>query len=318
MNKHPIYYIVPLLLLIPSSICITPPRSRQQSPPPFVTTLRGGSSSTTTTTPPSPLQTYLVEQHHLHTLRATILSEYLAHTRNLPLPTLRSVQTPDGTLPPAETDWDCAVSLPPDDPKSCLYSFEAPSGAKVIAPAGTDQWITLSALNRLRRTDPTKVQPMWHDKYAVLESWFRDGEFSVMGHVGFWGFVVSHVLLDRPVVLKVGIKVLFLAVVLMTLPVWEYVVNRVLVSGVLWRQYKSWGRIVHAAFPLKFLIGQMGWKFVAGQFDGLEGWMRSIIVEVECGILEERIPVTVGGDFEEEEDIEEYVDEEDDAESEEW
>ena len=56
----------------------------------------------------------------------------------------------------------------------------------------------------------------------------------------------------------------------------------------------SWGRFVHAALPLKILLGQMAWKSVAGSFGKLERLVRDYIVELECDILEESIPVTVG------------------------
>jgi len=322
-NKKPLFISL-ILLFLPKTISITPLHGQNYQPPPpssFLTIPRGGSSSPATTNPKNnknnPLQNYLIEQHHLHTLRATILSEYLAHRRSLPLHTLQSIQTPESAKPPRETDWDCAISTP-SDPKSCLYSFEAPAGTKVLAPAGSEMWISLSALNRLRRTDPSKVQPMWHDKYAILDSWFRDGEYSVLAHAGWEGFVVSHVLLDHPIVLRAVIRVGFLACLWMTLPVWDYFLNRMLVSGLLWKYYRSWGRFVHAAFPLKLLVGQMVWKFVAGQFDALESMVRGVIVDIECGLLEERIPVTVGGEEEELVEENDGSDDESNDDSDEW
>jgi hypothetical protein len=59
-------------------------------------------------------------------------------------------------------------------------------------------------------------------------------------------------------------------------------------------KWMSWGRFVHAALPLKILIGQMAWKFLAGSFGKLETFVRDYIVELECMILEESIPVTIG------------------------
>jgi hypothetical protein len=51
---------------------------------------------------------------------------------------------------------------------------------------------------------------------------------------------------------------------------------------------------VHAALPLKLLLGQMAWKFLANSFGKLENRVRDYIVDVECAILEESIPLTVG------------------------
>lgn len=50
--------------------------------------------------------------------------------------------------------------------------------------------------------------------------------------------------------------------------------------------------------PLKILIGQMAWKFVAGSFGKLEGVVRDYIVDLECSILENCIPVTTGAGVE--------------------
>mmetsp|Transcript_5354 Transcript_5354/g.5873 ORF Transcript_5354/g.5873 Transcript_5354/m.5873 type:complete len:142 (+) Transcript_5354:724-1149(+) len=111
-------------------------------------------------------------------------------------PTMVDVATPEGSKPPQKTDWDCCLSTS-EDPKTCLYSFDAEPNTKVICPVGTTQYISLTALNRLRRTDPSKVEPMWHSQYAILKSWFSDeSDFSLMQFVGFKGFVISSLLLD--------------------------------------------------------------------------------------------------------------------------
>jgi hypothetical protein len=78
------------------------------------------------------------------------------------------------------------------------------------------------------------------------------------------------------------------------MPILEYVVNRVLVSGLLWSKWPSWGRFVHAALPLKLLMAQMLYKAMAGLFLRLLGVVKERLVEVECQILEQRIPLTVG------------------------
>jgi len=84
------------------------------------------------------------------------------------------------------------------------------------------------------------------------------------------------------------------------MPVWEYGLNRLLCSGLFWSFYKNWGRVLRAAFPFKLLIGQMAWKFVAGKLDALVKVIRDEIVEMECQILEDVVPVTVGVDLREE------------------
>lgn len=181
-------------------------------------------------------------------------------------------------------------------PKSCLFSFDAEPNTKVIAPIDSSQWITLSALNRLRRTDATKVEPLWHNQYAILQSWFgENSEYSMLQHVGLEGLFIT-LLLDTAhgLLLKSVLVVGILTVVIVCMPILEFLVNRVLTSGFFWLKWPTWGRIVHAALPLKLLLGQMAWKFLASSFAKLENRVRDYIVDVECAILEESIPLTVG------------------------
>lgn len=265
------------------------------------------------------LSKYRTEQQILYQLRSTYLSEMLA-LRGVPLPTITSVSTADGDKPPEKVDWDCAMCTD-EDPKSCLYSFDAEPNTKVVAPLGTDQWISLSALNRLRRTDPTKVEPMWHSRYSILKSWFADeSEFSMLQHVGVKGFLVSSVLLDggNGLVLRSLLIMTVLSVIITLMPLLEFIVGRIIVSAPFWAQWTTWGRVVRAGFPLKLLLGQLAWKGVATAFGKLENNVREYIVDMECEILEESVPLTVGVDAMEDEedvsDVEEEVETEDDGE----
>eukprot|EP00566_Odontella_aurita_P011238 CAMPEP_0113564606 /NCGR_PEP_ID=MMETSP0015_2-20120614/21713_1 /TAXON_ID=2838 /ORGANISM="Odontella" /LENGTH=395 /DNA_ID=CAMNT_0000466707 /DNA_START=23 /DNA_END=1210 /DNA_ORIENTATION=+ /assembly_acc=CAM_ASM_000160 len=265
------------------------------------------------------LAKYRSDQSVLLQLRSTLLSEALAQ-RGVPLPTLRDVCTTDGDRPAEKCDWDCALSTV-EEPKTCLYSFDAEPDTKVVAPLGTDQWISLSALNRLRRTDPTKVEPMWHGRYAILQSWFSDeSEYSLLQHVGIGGFLVSSVLLDLGggMVLRSLLALAVLSALCVSMPLLEYLVGRILVSSALWSKWISWHRIVHAALPFKLLVGQIAWKSIAGAFAKLEGAVRERAVDFECAILEECVPVTVGMGVEEESEEEEDDDEVADLEGEDY
>lgn len=281
-----------------------------------LTISRGGGGSLSTKTKPSntnkrqtieTIQNYKLQQQHLLQLRSTFLSEALAARGINVGPTMVDVSTPEGAKPPKEVDWDCCLSTV-DDPKTCLYSFDAEPNTKVICPAGTTQYISLSALNRLRRTDPSKVQPMWHDQYAILKSWFSDeSEYSLLQFVGLKGFIVSTVLLDlgKGLAFKAALALSVLAVFMTFLPLIEVVMSRFLTSSFLWMKWQSWGKFVHAALPLKILIGQMVWNFVSGSFGKLESVVRDYVVDLECAILEDSIPVTIGGDVDSESDAEE-------------
>ncbi|KAL7478110.1 hypothetical protein ACHAW6_003891 [Cyclotella cf. meneghiniana] len=237
---------------------------------------------------------YRSEQQLLYQVRATYLSEMLA-ARGVPMPTVVGVATVEGNKPPEKVDWDCAMSTL-EDPKSCLYSFDAEPNTKVVAPVGTDQWISLSALNRLRRTDPTKVEPMWHSRYAILNSWFSDAsEYSILQHIGIKGFLISSVLLDggNGMVLRLVLISLVLSVLVLFMPLFEYIVGRILVSAPFWAQWQTWGRIARAGFPLKLLLGQLAWKGMVSCFSKMESKVRDYFVDLECEILEESVPLTV-------------------------
>jgi hypothetical protein len=137
---------------------------------------------------------------------------------------------------------------------------------------------------------------MWHSQYAILHSWFGDtSEFSLLQHTGIKGFLIT-LLLDTwsGALLKSALAVAILTVLILFMPAIEFAVNRALVSGTFWLRWPTWGRFVHAALPLKLLLGQLGWKFLASSFGKLERRVRDCIVDLECAILEESIPLTVG------------------------
>ena len=241
------------------------------------------------------LQKWKTEQQLLLNLRSTFLSEALAK-RGLPITTIADVSIADGNKPPEPTDWDCVMATE-EEPKSCLYSFDAEPNSKVVAPIGTTNWISISALNRLRRTDTAKVEPMWHSKYAILRSWFSDeSEFSFLQHAGFRGFLLSNLLLDLGdgIVLRSLVVLSILTTLIVSMPVLEYFVNRLLVSGPFWAKWISWRTFAHASLPLKLIMGQLAWKATARGFGKLEGKIRDYVVDMESAMLEECVPLTVG------------------------
>jgi len=261
------------------------------------------------------LQAYRMKQQVLLQLRATFLSEALAK-RSLPIPSLKDVSTPDGKVPPKKVDWDCAMSTEAD-PKHCLISYEPEPGSKLVVPtelASTDKWITLAALNRLRRDDPSKVEPMWSDRYAIRSSWFGpNSRYSLLQHVGPKGVVLSTLLDGNRLSTVVGLVLLFLVVQLM--PVIEILVNRFLVSSFLWSRWISWYRYVHIGLPFKLLILQTVYSYVAKGFAALVSVIKDKLVDLECQILEETIPLTMGEGSED--DFQDVTIKEEEAEAEE-
>ena len=137
---------------------------------------------------------------------------------------------------------------------------------------------------------------MWHSKYAILSSWFHENsEYSLLQYVGIKGYFISHVLLDsRGVLLKSILLLGIFLTTLLLLPILEYIIGSVLVSKPFWDRWSNWARFAHAALPLKLLLGQMMWKFAAGLFTKLETIVKEALIDLECDILEEAIPLTDG------------------------
>ena len=247
--------------------------------------VRGGGISKATTSP----KKYQMEQLLLLQERSAKLREALTN-RGL----LQDYEALDAPTTPQPVDWECAMATPRSK-KSCLYTFDAEPYTKVVCPVGTEDWITLGALNRLRRTDPSKVEPLWHNKFAIFDSWFRAGKspYSMYAHLPWQGYMLS-VLLDGPFVLSLALMAVLTFVLALTRPIWESMLAIFLTSPYLWTKWWNWHRYVHAPLPFKLLIGQMTWKGFVRAFSKLQGIAREYLIQVECRIWEEAIPLTVG------------------------
>ena len=270
---------------------------------PLVLDLRGG--STATAAPPStPTTTTSKDDEEAKALRAYRWQQQLyLQSRSMQLRQALLARGLDGLHHSPEAletaqkhkpvDWDCALATT-SHPKSCLYSYDAEPGTKVVAPRDTTQWISLQALNRLRRSDPTKVEPLWHSQYSILGTWLNaaDPTYSMYPYLSPTASVVSF-LLDSPVVLVGGLVLAAVTVFLVTLPFWESLVTTLLTSSLLWMQWPNWGRFIHAALPLKLLLGQMAWKGIALAVSKAYHTLRQRLVEWECQLWEECLPLTI-------------------------
>jgi len=237
------------------------------------------------------LRNYRMQQQVLLQLRATLLSEEMAR-RGLPITTLvDAVTTPDRARP-KPVDWDCAM-VTVKERKTCLVCFDAQINTKVIAPLNSTEWITLKLLNQMRRTDPSKVEGMWFDKYSILRSWFDpSSEYSVLQHTGVEGFLLHNLLQGSRLNYVMAMAMIISSIIF--LPLLEYIVNRFLVSSFVWSSWFSWARFVHAAFPFKFLMGQIVFKMLAVVYFRLVGFVKERLIDLESELLESRLPLTVG------------------------
>mmetsp|Transcript_20712 Transcript_20712/g.26733 ORF Transcript_20712/g.26733 Transcript_20712/m.26733 type:complete len:333 (-) Transcript_20712:122-1120(-) len=261
--------------------------SKRTALSPSLLELRGGSTAVAEKPSVDAECQYRVQQQLLLQTRSVMLRQALIDRG---LDALQFTTTDADQAKP--TDWDCAVAME-ESPKSCLYSFDAQLGHKVIAPRDTTQWITLTALNRLRRTDPSKVEPLWHSQYSILQAWFNpNSPHSLYTYLSPRAALLSFVL-DAPMALGAALALTIVTLFLLTLPLWEAILTNFLTSSFLWLQWPNWGRFVHAAFPLKLLLGQMAWKAVASALGRLHGQVRSDLIELECQLWEDCIPRTI-------------------------
>ena len=164
----------------------------------------------------------------------------------------------------------------------------------MIAPAGKDLWIAVSTLNQLRRQDPTKVEPLWNDQYAVLLSWFGENSpYSLLQHTGTMGYVLS-ALLGNSGVLRSLMVLSMAGAALLLLPLLEYIANRALVSSYLWLKWATWARITRSPLPLQLFLAQILWKQAGKVLGRVEKRVRDFLVLLECELLDNTIPLTVG------------------------
>ena len=231
-------------------------------------------------------------------------------------------------------DWECALSTE-EYPKSCLYSLDAEYGQKVIAPMlpseeededeeddndkknnidttkskhnkkkKKHEWITISSLNRLYRTDPNKVEPLWYDQYAILSTWFSRSSsssphpYSLYTHFShnIYATLITTALNVQPAwLLSVVFVVTTLTVFgLLFLPVIETGVTMLTTSSFLWNQWPTWSRFTtHAALPVQLLMVQMIFGFIQQGIHSLTNQLRTILIDEECRLLQNCIPLTI-------------------------
>jgi hypothetical protein len=78
------------------------------------------------------------------------------------------------------------------------------------------------------------------------------------------------------------------------MPLWEALLVRFLVSGVLWSRWLSWGRFVHMGLPFKIMVGQQLAGLALKGFNNIKGKIKDYLVEMECEILDKKLPLTLG------------------------
>jgi hypothetical protein len=83
-------------------------------------------------------------------------------------------------------------------------------------------------------------------------------------------------------------------VLLLTIPIWEYIMFRIVSSNsFVWNAWPHWSRFVHAALPLQLLMVQMSYRFIQSAFLALYHMIRNQLIEYECYLYEQCVPLTL-------------------------
>ena len=100
-------------------------------------------------------------------------------------------------------------------------------------------------------------------------------------------------LLDAPKVLGASMLLAAGLVVVIFWPVIDFLLQQLLVSHWLWWSWEKSYRYARAALPLKLLIGQMAATALSKACGRLYQRARDYLIEIECQMWEQAIPLTI-------------------------
>lgn len=286
--------VVAVLLLSAASASLRPPTPR-------VSALRGGSTFEAEAEEDPEAgggeadetearRAWLLEQVRRRQERVLVLSRALAE-RGLPFGDGRLAARASGIRIVEAPDWVCAVSSP-GKPRSCLIWGDAEDGCAVVRPrkAGAQQWVTLSALNGLRRTEPAKASALWYDKYALDLRRFN-------AEAGPVAALLGAALDSRRAVRSATWALLAVAAAVLRKPA-AFLAVQVATSPLAWKHYSLWSPVVHAPLPLKLLLGRQLWVYGVDGFRLAERAIRNAVVILESRALEAGVSADFDGDDE--------------------
>ena len=234
--------------------------------------------------------------------RLAALSRQLS-AAGLPFDGFEPPEPPAGAkgAPPPVASWECAVSTE-DAERSCLLWGSAAAGAKVVAPrtpeaersgargdaaVRDDTWITLSALNSMRRDEPEKVNDLWFNQYTVDMAAFT-------AHAGPLGALVGALLDARPPARYAALAALAALLVAAFARPLSGLALSFSTSSWLWCRYPSWSRVLYCALPVKLFVGRSVALWLGAQVAKVDASARAALVRAENFLLESFTPVTAG------------------------
>ena len=73
----------------------------------------------------------------------------------------RSIQDDDEDEDEDEDGDDDGLAGSSKEPVPCLIMGEVMPGFECVSPKGSDKWVTLWELNKMRRNEPEKISALW-------------------------------------------------------------------------------------------------------------------------------------------------------------
>jgi hypothetical protein len=226
-----------------------------------------------------------LQSEHLSTSSAHSSIRNLLKGKSIPIDGCSTKHSPSRKH--ASSPKSLVISLSTEDnPIECRVSLQhAAVGSKCIAPCGcigSQRWITFSELNKLRRIEPTQ--------WITCQTCQQNFDFSELGHYGgVYGNIVS-LLLDNVTLLRLQFIVAFIVFSYATS--FEKLLQRFMVSKVLWQFYPKWSKIIHLPLVLKFWGGKIALQYLLEKYVNLEKEVVKWLADIETGILEPNLPVT--------------------------
>ena len=145
--------------------------------------------------------------------------------------------------------------------------------------------------------DESKIEPLWHNQYHILSTWFYPFHpYSLYQHMNWFDkTIISSMLLDEPKILQGVLLTMIFTFALLSFPFWEYILCQIcLPHPFVWNTWVHWNRFIHSALPLRLLIVQMLFKGLQYLFyDVLYQTVRNVLIDYECSVLERCTPLTI-------------------------
>eukprot|EP00922_Rhytidocystis_sp_ex-Travisia-forbesii_P027866 GHVS01040897.1.p1 GENE.GHVS01040897.1~~GHVS01040897.1.p1 ORF type:complete len:287 (-),score=67.88 GHVS01040897.1:161-1021(-) len=184
------------------------------------------------------------------------------------------------TSPPAN-DIKLSIVVCSDVVVPCLVWLETPTGYKAIAPRGTNLYVSVQALNHVRRNHPQKVKALWFGEYDFI--------FDQLNKMLSTKTLLLSAFLDKPQSLRISLLLLLSYLISCTSPIRS--LQSLSTSSAVWQSYHHWAKLLYAPLPLKVLIARLVGVAVCGSWRAVETKVRNVLVDLESKAIDRDLPV---------------------------